>query len=114
MRLLAKGRLIGAFVVTHRISGGLNAEGSGRVLNVTMSEPYQAGVSQALSLPNRTVARPSQLRLCHKPRGPVLGPQIVSHYVTSFVSGPSTVGLSSRRSVSRSSSVSWSRVRLMS
>ena len=40
MRLLAKGRLIGAFVVTYRISGDLKSEGSGFVLNITISEPY--------------------------------------------------------------------------
>jgi hypothetical protein len=85
VRLLTTGRLVGAFGVTYRISGDLKTEGNGFVLNITISEPYQAGVSQTLSLHYRTVARPSQLRLCHKPRGPVLDPQIVSHYVTPFV-----------------------------
>ena len=46
------GRLIGALVVTDRISGGFTTEGSGPVLSVTISEPYQAGVS----LPGATPA----------------------------------------------------------
>jgi hypothetical protein len=66
------------------VSVVLHAQRSGAVLNVTLSEPYKASVSQELSLAYRKEAHPSQLPLCQKPGGPVSGSQTDLYSETSL------------------------------